>query len=167
MIGYLIISGVISYLVISLIKRKLPLFGRYGYNRLQRGGGAVLLSLFGLMAIPIWFNNFSIKCSTQLVFSFLITFPIAYCLHHSLSLTLADSPSNTPENIPPRKITVANLTLWGILGIFLGIFAVIFLVSFTEMLGLSPVESRFVTATGFFLTIIYTAYKGARATWMI
>lgn len=163
-----IFSSIIGiYLIISILKRKFPMPGPVGgHDQYFKGWKAVVYASFFLIMIsPLFFR---IEKVGYFLFSLIIGIPVAFVLHNSMLRSFAKSPSSfIADNIPPRKIEISNLILWGVVGIFVGII-VGGLVSSAlgASLNLTPNLISVIFIFTFLIVVYLTAWWGARTTWL-
>ncbi len=164
MILYILLSIVTIYFIISILKKKLPLPTRYE-NYIYEGKRAIFLSLFFLFfCLSFIFFNIGKSDLNKFLISLLIGVPIAFILHLSLLKVFRCFGIIVPEKTKTRKITVSNLILYGILGIFIGfifffptnfVFNGIFNLSFNAVI--------IIYFLIFIIIVVLTAWLGARS----
>ncbi len=165
--SYIFIFSLTVYLMISIYRKELPIMiitRGMGKGFHLKGRRAIFLSVFLLFIfIPFLIVNFNL---IFFLLSFIIGIPSAFILYNSFQKFFKRNPGFIISNkFPPRKIETSNLILYGIFGIFIGIFTFMFANIIFRTTGFSINVSIMLSVPVFLITVILTARWGARTNW--
>lgn len=166
---YIFIFSLTVYLLVSIYRKELPIIFPIRLSGVKvgfhlKGWRAIFLSVFLLFIfIPFLIVKFNL---IFFLLSFIVGIPSAFILHSSFHKFFKRNPGFVISNkFPPRKIETSNLILYGILGIFIGIFTFMFANIIFRVVGFSVNVAIIFSILVFLTTIILTARWGAKTNW--